>query len=88
MGDESPIQKPNCRHEMARTTHKIVAATAGQHPENNISLTSLTLLRLGASHTTGEYTLSVMCLCGTSKFVGVASISFRHFVNLLAPLNS
>ena len=60
-----------------------------EHTENNISLTSITLLMLGASQSTGENTCAVTCLRGTCIFVGVASVSFRHFVSfldLLAPL--
>ena len=59
-----------------------------EYTENNISLTSLTLSRLGASHTAQEK-IHVR-LCGSIKFVGVASISFHFvsFLDLLAPYPS
>ena len=50
-----------------------------KYTENNVSLTSLTLSRLGASHT-GQEKIRVRLgwsQSGSSKFVGVASVSFR-----------
>ena len=58
-----------------------------EYTENNISLTSLTLSRLGASHTAQEKIRgTVMRLRGSSNFVGVASVSFRFVSRCLHPL--
>ena len=50
-----------------------------EYTENNISLTSLTLPRLGAS---GENTCAVMRLHGTCNFDGVAFISLLDLLAL------
>ena len=59
---------------VATVCKSIVSCHSKEYTENNISPTSLTLSRLGASHT-GQEKICV-CLGGSSKFVGVASISF------------
>ena len=57
-----------------------------EYTENNISLTSLTLSRLGASHT-GQEKIRVR-LGVSSKFVGVDSVSFRFAFRFVSGFTS
>ena len=97
--DESPVLKISywrcqlsaCSYwdgKHSSTVSKSIGSCHSQeYTENNISLTSLTLSRLGASHT-GQEKIRVRLGGSSSKFVCVASFSFRFAFRFVSRFTS